>query len=494
MALFTPREIARDFIYMSFARTMSLLISFLRSLVIPGLLGPLSYGIWKSLSMIQTYAQFGDLGARAALRREIPFYAGKGDIARMSASRDVAFLVNNLSILIAAAATVAAALLIEDSAVSRAMFYFLPLLYTAHINSFMEQLLYSRKEFSWMSRLNMWAGVLEAVLAISMTWVLGLPGLILGTATSYVIATWMQLLHIRFDLHLRWNWSVFKELVSVGFPSHLNGLLYNIFLWVDRWLILSFLGLTSFGYYAFGMTINEYLFQFSYQLGNIISPRLVERYSERESIQDLRQMVEVPLIIISRVAPAVLGTVYFASELVVHVMLPKFEPGLLSLQILLVGTFFSSVPRGLSSFFITLRKQTQTVALYVAAIGMNTALVWWLISSGRGLPGAAAGTTTSLAFFGFGLVVMALRYFMGARDIARFMIRLVWPLPLGLALVWMAHFAGRAVQGPGGSLPRALAGPLVAALIFLLAYSPVLWSLYRSYGSRLAASDGGKES
>ena len=97
MALFTPREIARDFLYMSFARTMSLVISFARSLVIPGLLGPLAYGIWKSLAMIQTYAQFGDLGVRAALKREIPFYAGKGDTGRLSASRDVAFLVNNLA-------------------------------------------------------------------------------------------------------------------------------------------------------------------------------------------------------------------------------------------------------------------------------------------------------------------------------------------------------------------------------------------------------------
>ena len=38
--------------------------------------------------------------------------------------------------------------------------------------------------------------------------------------------------------------------------------------WVDRWLILTLLGLTSFGYYALGMTINEYLVQFSYTLGN----------------------------------------------------------------------------------------------------------------------------------------------------------------------------------------------------------------------------------
>jgi O-antigen/teichoic acid export membrane protein len=301
----------------------------------------------------------------------------------------------------------------------------------------------------------------------------------------------MQVRRVGYDLHLRWDRGVFKELVKVGFPSHLNGLLYNIFLWVDRWLILSFLGLTSFGYYALGMTINEYLFQFSYALGNIISPHLVERYSEREKVEDLRKMVEVPMIIISRVAPAVLGAVYFASEAIVRTMLPKFEPGLVALQVLLVGTFFSSVPRGLSSFFITLRKQAQTVALYLFAIGMNAALVWWLISSGHGLAGAAAGTTTTLALFGFGLIVMALRYFMGVKEIALFVAGLIWPLLLGLGLVWVGHAVSEGVIGADASGPRLVAGPVAGAALFLAAYSPVLWFLYRSYGSHLATPDGG---
>jgi len=498
MALFSPRQIARDFLYMSFARMMSLAISFARSLVIPGLLGPTTYGIWKSLAMIQTYAQFGDLGARAALKREIPFYAGKGDSVRLSASRNVAFLVNNMSILAAGVCTIAAAFLMDDSALGRAMLLFLPLLYTAHINSFMEQLLYAQKEFTWMSRLNMWTGVMEAVLAISMTWAFGLTGLILGTALSYTIGTWMQLRRIGYDLHLRWDRGVFRELVMVGFPSHLNGLLYNIFLWVDRWLILTFLGLTSFGYYALGMTINEYLFQFSYTLGNIISPRLVERYAERENVEDLRRMVEVPMILISRIAPAVLGAVYFASDAVVRTLLPRFEPALPSLQILLVGTFFSSVPRGLSSFFITLRRQSQTVWLYMAAIVLNAALVWWLIRSGHGLAGAAAGTTTTLALFGFGMIVMALRYFMRAREIALFLLNTIWPLPLALALVWLARQCGMALTGggtgSGGTVnARLITAQAIGAAIFLAAYSPVLIRLYRTYGGHLdAPPDGGE--
>lgn len=482
------REIARDFVYMSFARSVSLAISFVRSLIIPGLLGPLLYGIWKTLSMIQTYAQFGDLGARASLRREIPFYAGRQDQERLAAARDVAFTANNISILIAAMGTLVAAWFVDDITLRTAMLAFLPLLYIAHINSFMEALLYGLKDFAWMSRLNMWAGVLEAVLAVGLTWGMGragypLLGLILGTTLSYAIATYVQLSRTRFQIGFTWSYPVMRELVMVGFPSHLNGLLYNIFLSIDRWLIIAFLGLTSFGHYALAVAINDFLFQFSYTLGNVISPRLVERYAEREQIADLRPMVETPLIIISRVAPAVLGAVYFASELLIRTGLTRYEPSLAPLRILLIGTFFSSVPRGISSFFITIRKQAQTVHLYLIVIAANAVMVWWMLSAGRGLAGAATGTTISLAVFGYGLIGMALRYFMGPLAMARFMALLTWPLVLALGLVWLSHAASSALVGD-----RTIPHLLLGAVIYLAAYSPVLFLLYRRYGAALRGS------
>ena len=175
-------------------------------------------------------------------------------------------------------------------------------------------------------------------------------------------------------------------------------------------------------------------------------------------------MVEVPLIVISRVVPVALGGVYFVAEAVVRTLLTSYEPGLASLQILLVGTFFSSVPRGLSSFFITLRRQSQTVHLYLMAIGLNMLLVWWLLSSGYGLAGAATGTSISLAMFGLGMVVLAMRYFMSTRHVIMFVLRLFWPGAFALALVWLANEIGALLVGEAhGILNR-----LVSALIFLV--------------------------
>ena len=218
----SPRDIARDFAYMMFARGVALMVGFARSLVVPGLLGPHAYGMWKTLGLIETYVKFGEIGARAALRREGPYYTGKNDAGRLAAVRDVAFTANNLAVLIAATGTVVAAFLIDDPALRVAMLVFLPLLYFQHIYAFMELYLFGHKEFAYQSRVNAWMNVLEAILAVTLTYVFGLTGLVIGTAASYSIASRTAQAH-GFAVGLRWRWPVFRELVVVGFPPTSTG-------------------------------------------------------------------------------------------------------------------------------------------------------------------------------------------------------------------------------------------------------------------------------
>ncbi len=476
MASSTVREIARDFAWLSVARAAALATGLARSLIIPGLLGPRSYGIWKTLGLIQTYAQFGDAGARAALKRQIPLHAGRGDSEGLERSRAVAFLANNAAVLAAAALTVVAAMMVDDPAMRAALLLFLPLLYASHVGSFLEQLLAGLKEFSFLSRLSVAAGLAEAALAIAATWAFGLKGLIAGTAVAHAGAALVQAARTGWAVGVRWDRREMRELASIGFPSHLNGLLYNLFLSIDRWLILSFLGLSALGQYGLAMTICESLFQLSYAFGSVLSPRLVERYSERESAEDLRLMVEVPLVIISRAAPLVLGVVFFLSEAAVTRFLPAFTEAIAPLQVLLVGTFFWCVPRGLSSFFITMRRQAGTVWLYLAVIAINAGTVWWLLRSGWGLTGAALGTTLALAVYGCGLVLLAMRHYLRGRALAAFLVSLLWPLLLGAVLVAVCRTAAGLIPAGAGAPARLAAG----ALLFAVSYAPVPLALYRS--------------
>jgi hypothetical protein len=79
------------------------------------------------------------------------------------------------------------------------------------------------------------------------------------------------------------------------------------------------------------------------------------------------------------------------------------------------------------------------------------------------------------------MIVLAMRYFMSLGSVIMFLLRLFWPGALALALVGLANELGARLAGEAhGILNR-----VVSALIFLACYSPVLLSLYRTYGDSL---------
>ncbi len=482
MAHLAPREIARDFIYLSSARLISLAVNLVRSLFIPRLLGPEPYGAWKTLGIFQSYMQFSDLGTGAALKREIPLYASRGDDEGLRRARDVAFFVNNAAVLVAGSAALAGSLIVESPVYARAIRLFILLVYARQINAFLEKLLFWRKDFSYASRLALVLSVVESALAIGGTVLYGLDGLIVGTFVAYAAVVYLQLRRIDFDIGWTFSWKAWVELVQIGFPSHVNGLLYNILTSIDRVLILPFLGLVGLGLYGLAMTINDYLFQLSYAFGHVLSPRLVERWGERESLEDVRPLVETPTLVIAVVAPVLLGAVWFTAAPAIEIVLPDFREAILPLRILLVGTYFSSLHRGMSSFFLAIRKQGRLLPAYAFAIVLNAAMVWLALASGFGITGVALASSTAMTLFSLALIVMA-RHILGEgfRGQARFLLLLAVPLGWASAAILASTAAASLlVDGRGGSAALGAAG----LALFVLLYAPAIYIGYRFIKSR----------
>jgi O-antigen/teichoic acid export membrane protein len=481
MAHLARREIIRDFLYLSGTRAVSLVIGFIRSIFIPGLLGPSVYGMWKSFGIVQSYIQFSDLGALASLKRQVPLHRSSGNEAGLREARDTAFLVNHVVLLLGAAGLLVASFLVTDPVYRDGLRLYILLLYAIHIHTFLEQLLYWHKQFPGASKINLGLAIVEAGLAIAGTYLYGMNGLIIGTFIGYAGAVLFQLKLIRFEIGFLFKWSTYVELVKIGFPSHVNGLLYNLMMSVDRVLILPILGLEALGIYGLGLTLNEYLFQFAYSLGNAISPRLVERWNESGSMESLKPVIEKSTQAIAVASPAVLGCVYFAAPAMIEMVLPDFTPGILPLRILLLGTYFSSLHRGLSSFFLTIRKQARLFPAYGGAIGLNAGLVWLVLQLGGGISGVAATTSAVMAIFSLTLIVMARQFFVsGILAHASFLARLIVPLIWGLVAVFAGVQAADwlAISHPIWSAAVGVAG-------FSLCYAPLLYVAYRRFRQTL---------
>ncbi|MCP4230432.1 MAG: hypothetical protein GY771_09845, partial [bacterium] len=75
-------HIIRDTGYLWASNIIEMLLSGIRSLFVPGWLGPEMYGILGALNITTQYGRHLDLGVNTAMSREVPQYAARSEVAQ----------------------------------------------------------------------------------------------------------------------------------------------------------------------------------------------------------------------------------------------------------------------------------------------------------------------------------------------------------------------------------------------------------------------------
>jgi Na+-driven multidrug efflux pump len=125
--------------------------------------------------------------------------------------------------------------------------------------------------------------------------------------------------------------------------------------------------------------------------------------------------------------PAILGSIFFIAPLLVKVVLPKFIPGILAIQILLVDMFFRACYPQASHFIIALKKQIRIIPLMAALIILSFAINYVLIKKGYGIYGVAWGTSIVSFLTFIALQIYAMKHFAGPREILLFFLEVMAP-------------------------------------------------------------------
>jgi O-antigen/teichoic acid export membrane protein len=154
----------------------------------------------------------------------------------------------------------------------------------------------------------------------------------------------------------------------------------------------------------------------------------MEAYGEKKSAKEIEKYVIVPIRINAYILPSVLGAVFFIVPLLVRKILPEYIPGILAMQILLIGIFFETCRAQSFFFIIALKKQAKVIPIAVIAIGLNVLGNYILIKMGYGIYGVAAATAF-VSFLSFlGIQIYAMRHFAMIKDIIGFLVEIIIPL------------------------------------------------------------------
>ncbi len=456
----------------------------IRGLVTARFLGPSDYGVWGTLGILLNYSNLAPLGSAEAVAREVPLHTERGEKDRARAVVEQSFSFNLYASLLASLAIFAYAHLRRASLDP----IFFTGLHVAAAGITLQQLYFyyrivlrAQRRFFFQSKVDILFALVNVPATIALVALRGLEGLYLSYVLVYVWIIGYLVWNVPIRLHARLDFTLIADLIRIGFPVYLLGLVYTLFMSVDRMIIAKFLTPADMGYYTIAYTIIGMLGEVPMVIAQVMSPNLIGRYSKSATPAEMLPYVETPTVAIATFFPVLQVVVLIGIEWVLRYILPRFLPGLVAIEILLFGALFIALTRGPSSFLLAVRKQGVAVGIYVicvlAAFGLNL----WFVKIGWGLVGVAVATSVTYALLFALYVTYIFTFFFGRRigAYARLYARLLLPFALS-AIVYLVLSKGIPMHGqePFADAARALG----RMAIYLALATPFLIRFLRGHG------------
>jgi O-antigen/teichoic acid export membrane protein len=486
------KKLLQDATLFSASLLLSRLLLSIRGIIIPKFLGPSLYGIYNGLFIIPDFLVHFHFGSLSALKREIPFCYGKGDLLQAQRIRNIVFTQYM-------GATVLAALLLfltgiwlrgdysSEIIISLWLISILVVI-QAFVDAFLENLLRTDNRFDILSQAEIFKSFFGFFLLLIMIWYWGLAGLI----ASIILATVLKGVFIYkktvYRLYWVWDFAELKRLIIIGFPIIVGLLLFAVYNSVDRMVIAKYLGSRPLGYYALGLTIAKFLLIAQGGVYGILEPRIYQRYSELGEIQRLKKIVLDPMLILTLFFPLVMGLAYIGSPYLVYLLLPKYVPSLGCIHILILGSFFFIFLEGAYTFIVAINRQMFIVWVIGFWTVAGFVLNYLLIVHGWGIEGVAAGTAGINLMAGITFLGLTINHFyQEVEEKIRIYFRLFFPfLWVGIPLVLMDRF-----WPISGSLQRDYGIIVLKGLILLIINIPLILMGKKKIGQFYSSGAGG---
>ena len=386
----------------------------LTGLVAAAMLGPETWGYWFLLNLVLAYGSLFHLGALNGMNREVPAARGRGDMEAVARLEAVTF--GALLAALAAAAVVVTGLLawptFADAVAPGDALLMLGLLAAHQLYSYVIMRGRSHLRFGVVSRLQATFAVAHATLSLTGGWVWDLQGFIAGQAVAYLAAvtlatfTGVGLPRPRFD------WSTTRELIGIGLPIMLVGVVHTFFTTADRWIVAAYLGAEALGHYSLAIMAIGAVRLLPQVFGQQIYPRMAFAWSARRDAAELRSLGRRQSLMTFATALLIsLPGVLIAPSLV-RWLLPEFTPGIGALLVVLATPLASSLAMGFGNVLNVIGKQGVYLAIIITATLVNVGVSLALVGS-LGLVGVALGTVIGFLALSSSLLVV------GRRQLAR---------------------------------------------------------------------------
>lgn len=378
----------------------SKIIGGLSSFLIAKTLQPANYGLLTTMTLVASYCAILSFGTVEALVKQFPYYKGKGEpdmASRLESTVLASVVITSICVLVLGCALT---LLVGSSQTVLHTMTIMMLVLAASISSpssFYYYRFLAHQDFKTAGILDALRSFLNLTLVVSFSYLWGLTG-----ATTGFCLTELTLFVISFIVSSRSHGSVMPlfdyraiwNTIVIGFPITVFWWIFMIQASVDRLVSISVLGKTPTGYYVLGISIVSIVMLFPQSISRVLYPKINEKLGATSQETDLFRIVMVPTRFMNLVFSGVVGVLVIFMPIAYH-LLPKYLPGLVSGQILLLMCIFRLSLTNAINFLIANNRQYLICFFVIASLCVGFIASYGAARLGLGIDGLAASTCIS---------------------------------------------------------------------------------------------------
>lgn len=400
-----------------------------RGLVIPILVTPVQYGLWRIVLLAWQYGLYLHAGSFALLNRELPGLRALDKLDEARRMRETAFwgtmAVSTMACLGLVAWSMRPSLHAAPETAWSIRITGLGLI-AQQIWLYQGYLFRVRQQFGRLAVATFANAALALVgmAALAPTW--GVAGLAGGMFASMIV---VALACTRWagtePLALRPR--VFARMAAEGFPLTVLPLMTTAIRSAGPIVAAAVLGLEATGFIGIGLMFGTIVFAVPKTLATVLYPRYLTRYAKTGKASDLGRPLRISIGLTAKVTPLVAGGAVVALEPLFRLVFPKYLPALMATYLLLVMMPFLAFSVVAQPLLLTLRRHWTLLVIMVIALVLTVAAAWAGALIEPTAAGVASGVCLVNSLFGIAVLSFSLAWTSDGE-------RAIWPEVLGYLL------------------------------------------------------------
>lgn len=397
-----PKQISREFVYFGLASIGSSAVTYLVTLWVAKILGPGDFGKWNVINLCVLYGAFLQFGILNGMGREVPYLIGSQNLSA------AAGMINNAwtTVLLSSAAFTLllfglGPLVVQEEGDWNSGLFSLTILYfiSRNYQDFIRMYLRSTfvmKLFSYQLIL----ATLFILISVPLSQKFHLKGFVMSQAVAFCLSSYMAKRAAKWEFRVAFQPEVLWHLIRAGFPIFLVGIVYGLMTTIDRWVILTYLGIEPLGFYTLSILILGLATLFPGIISNYLYPQMSRVYGGTNNILALRSYVFKEMIFGCAIAIPFCLLSLFILPMFVHALMPQYIPGLSAMKITVFSGLVLPFATSIGDFLNVIGKQWVYLRCLLVALLMNGACTYFFINHLKmGIIGAAWSTLIAFSAY-----------------------------------------------------------------------------------------------